>query len=450
MGNKSNTPTDHSVTSSSPPPPHPPSSPRTTTSTAILNAPNTTVMPTTPTPETTFVSYPTDDTLITTTAATATAIESTSKPTFHSVATTLINKEENSSKPAVKSAAKQWYKWSKSEKLKLEKGKVLWYMNPTVPNTNTDIVPTETITTTVTTPTIKIPESNTKDTSDDTNISVLPSYQLRSTTTHNPPDIDRAPSFQRELTNTDVSNFKYYHPDERSKQSGGIHTKATMYRMNTILKQTPLPTQSSSLIGTNPGDITTTSTKPIEDPSTIRTYVSRGLQTDLEVQPMNSSSSQMRYYEKQQSHIVPLSALSDYTSNNTGLYHLTPQSTNYESTLPPIREPSQDNADQFQSSSVHSNPSVQTSILKKSSTVLSQETTNPLSEQTHDQVVEELRKRNKDFKDGTYRVKKVHLLEKSDLQPPPPPPPLLKVTFNLPPTKASQSITRSEKLFSSS
>ncbi len=31
----------------------------------------------------------------------------------------------------------------------------------------------------------------------------------------------------------------------------GKHTKATMYRMNTRLKQTPLPTQLSSLTTTN-------------------------------------------------------------------------------------------------------------------------------------------------------------------------------------------------------
>jgi hypothetical protein len=61
-----------------------------------------------------------------------------------------------------------------------------------------------------------------------------------------------------------------------------------------------------------------------------------------------------------------------------------------------------------------------------------------------------LRKRNKDTKDGIYRVKKVHLLEKSD----PNEHASAAVSFNLPPppssarTKASQSIFRSEKLFS--
>ena len=87
-----------------------------------------------------------------------------------------------------------------------------------------------------------------------------------------------------------------------------------------------------------------------------------------------------------------------------------------------------------------------TSILKNSSTVLtSQDGSNPLSERTHDQIVEELRQRNKNSKDGTYRIRKVHLLEKNDPNQPPP-----TVSFNLGqrPNRASQSISRSERLFS--
>lgn len=80
--------------------------------------------------------------------------------------------------------------------------------------------------------------------------------------------------------------------------------------------------------------------------------------------------------------------------------------------------------------------------MKKTSTGLSRDASNPFSEQTHEQIVEELRKRN--LQDGTYRVKKVHLLEKND-----PPRQPSTVTFRLPTSKASQSIHRSEKLFSS-
>ncbi len=86
------------------------------------------------------------------------------------------------------------------------------------------------------------------------------------------------------------------------------------------------------------------------------------------------------------------------------------------------------------------------SILKNSSTVLSQDLSNPISEQTHNKVLEELRKRNKNTKDGVYRVKKVHVIEKTDPEPHP-----SAVSFSRPPrppsSKASQSILRSEKLF---
>lgn len=87
------------------------------------------------------------------------------------------------------------------------------------------------------------------------------------------------------------------------------------------------------------------------------------------------------------------------------------------------------------------------SILKNSSTVLtSQDRSNPLSERTHDRALEELRQQNKDSKDGLFRIKKVHLLEKNDPKHPPP-----AVPFSVPPQrkKASQSISRSERLFSS-
>jgi hypothetical protein len=118
--------------------------------------------------------------------------------------------------------------------------------------------------------------------------------------------------------------------------------------------------------------------------------------------------------------------------------------------LPPIEKTPVWINDQPRPSPVQPAPSYRpppTSILKKPSTGLPQDVSNPLSEQTHDQVLEELRKRDKNVKDGTYRVKKVHLLEKGDLNEP-----SSTVSFNLPPTtprtKASQSILRSEKLFS--
>jgi len=79
----------------------------------------------------------------------------------------------------------------------------------------------------------------------------------------------------------------------------GKHTKATMYRMNTRLKQTPLPNQLSSLATTNSYN----GTNLTHDNSYLPTFVSRGPQTNLETQPINSSSTQIRYYEKQQSQV---------------------------------------------------------------------------------------------------------------------------------------------------
>jgi hypothetical protein len=60
-----------------------------------------------------------------------------------------------------------------------------------------------------------------------------------------------------------------------------------MYKMNTRLKKTPLPNQALS-DPTNLPNVT-------GDTSSLPTFVSRGLQTDLEP----PSSTQTRYYEKQ-------------------------------------------------------------------------------------------------------------------------------------------------------
>ncbi len=66
--------------------------------------------------------------------------------------------------------------------------------------------------------------------------------------------------------------------------------------MDTHSKQTPLPNGPSRNI-TNPANYV------IGDNSRPPTFVSRSLQTDFEVHPMNSSSTPVRYYEKQQSQV---------------------------------------------------------------------------------------------------------------------------------------------------
>ncbi|CAF2473024.1 unnamed protein product [Rotaria sp. Silwood2] len=371
------------------------------------------------------------------TSATPVSTESNSKSSFFSIAKSLTSNAENP-KSAASSAYTQWYKWSKYEQQQRDKGKAAWYLSPQVTSTDTSSV-----TTTALTMTTAKTSNDQKEIYDASNITVMPSFQLRSTAIYSPPHGDRVLSGRNELINTDVSNFKYYIPDNRTKQTVGQHTRATMYKMNTRLKQTPLPTPSSSSTTTNPSSSNNTT----EDNSTVPTFVSIGLQTDLEAQPINSSSSQMLYYERQKPQVVPVSVLSNYNSSNNGFYHLSLNDTVSQPVFPPTEtKPSvQLNDQQYpsvnQSLPYYPPPPPPTSILKKPSTVLSQEKYNPLSIQTHDEVLEELRKRNNNTKNGMYRVKKVHILEKDDRENQP-----LTVPYSLPSSKASQSILRSEKL----
>ena len=72
-----------------------------------------------------------------------------------------------------------------------------------------------------------------------------------------------------------------------------------MYKMNTRLRQIPLPTQPSSLTNANSNsnnDVT-------GDNSTFLTYVSRDLRTDLGPKSINPFSSQMNYYHGQNSQV---------------------------------------------------------------------------------------------------------------------------------------------------
>lgn len=101
-------------------------------------------------------------------------------------------------------------------------------MNSSATRKDEDVTPIEqattsaattTTTTPTTTPVVEVNESEKKEESNNENdITVAPTYRLRTTTVHSPPGIDRIPSPRRELTYTDVSNFKYYRPDERSPQ----------------------------------------------------------------------------------------------------------------------------------------------------------------------------------------------------------------------------------------
>lgn len=153
---------------------------------------------------------------------------------------------------------------------------------------------------------------------------------------------------------------------------------------------------------------------------------------------------------------MPVSALDRFNSSNQGFYHISSDNPPNQPVLPPIEKtpvwnyhhhPSMSDPSSFLP---HQSQPMPPSILKNSSTAFSQDMSNPLSHQTHDRILEELRRHQFDDNDGTYRIKKVHVLEKNDpaYQPP-------TVRFNLPPStrspysKASQSIWRSERLLSS-
>jgi len=63
-----------------------------------------------------------------------------------------------------------------------------------------------------------------KETSDRSNIVAIPTFQLRSTAVYSPPHGDRVLSGRRELTDTDISNFKYYLPANRSQSQQTVRS----------------------------------------------------------------------------------------------------------------------------------------------------------------------------------------------------------------------------------
>lgn len=77
------------------------------------------------------------------------------------------------------------------------------------------------------------------------------------------------------------------------------HKKATMYKMNTHRRYIPLPTQPDSLITPASGDVNNIA----NDDSTSSKFTSRGLQTDPLLPPLNLSSTQTAFNEKQQSQV---------------------------------------------------------------------------------------------------------------------------------------------------
>jgi hypothetical protein len=92
-------------------------------------------------------------------------------------------------------------------------------MKPPVTSTDTP----STVATTLTMTTAKI-NNDQKETSDLSNIVAIPSFQLRSTAVYSPPHGDRVLSGRHESTDTDISNFKYYLPANRSQSQQTVRT----------------------------------------------------------------------------------------------------------------------------------------------------------------------------------------------------------------------------------
>ena len=129
--------------------------------------------------------------------------------------------ENKATKLNVSPQLKRWYNWSKFEQQKREKGRLLWYMNSSITTCDTS----DTITTTTTTSTTAIPTplmtrtkiNSKQNDASETKVVAVPSYQLRSTAVYSPPHGDRILSGRNELISTDISNFKYYLPDNQPK-----------------------------------------------------------------------------------------------------------------------------------------------------------------------------------------------------------------------------------------
>ncbi|CAF2752152.1 unnamed protein product [Rotaria sp. Silwood2] len=246
-------------------------------------------------------------------------------------------------------------------------------------------------------------------------IVALPSFALRTTAVCKPSQDDRILLERTQSTHSNISIFKFYLDQKETKSSIGNHTKATMFKMDTRLKQTPFPSPSLSFFTKNFNDgtheINTTSTNA-------PTFQSLGLQNDFEIERLNQLAAKVHSNEQQQRKILHTSSFSDLISNSNNSLQFTSSAI--------IDQP---NYSWMDSIRVQNNSQPLASILKKPS---SQILNNPNSTEKYSKVLQEFRK-------------KADLLEKNDLENF-----QSTLSFNvLPPTaKPGQSIFRSENLFS--
>ncbi|CAF0866356.1 unnamed protein product [Rotaria sordida] len=152
-------------------------------------------------------------------------------------------------------------------------------------------------------------------------IVALPSFALRTTAVCKPSQDDRILSERIQSTHSNISIFKFYLDQKETKPSIGNHTKATMFKMDTRLKQTPFPSPSLSFFTKNFND----GTPEIDTDSTIKpTFQSLGLQNDFEIERINQSPTKIHSDEKQQQRkILHSSSFSDLNSNSNNSFQFT-------------------------------------------------------------------------------------------------------------------------------
>ncbi|CAF1500639.1 unnamed protein product, partial [Rotaria sp. Silwood1] len=242
-------------------------------------------------------------------------------------------------------------------------------------------------------------------------IVALPSSALRTTAVCKPSLDERILSERIQSTHSNISIFKFYLDQKETKSSIGHHTKATMFNMDTRLKQTPFPSPSLSFFTKNFND----GTPEMDTDSTITpTFQSLGLQNDLEIERFNQSA-KVHSDEKQQQRKIP------HTSSFSDLYSNSNNSLQFTSSII-IDQPSYS---LMENRSIQNNRQALTSIYKKPS---SQLLYNPYSTVKYNQIFQEYQKPDLE----NYRS---------------------PVLFDILPTtttttKPSQSILRNEKLFS--
>ncbi|CAF1084205.1 unnamed protein product [Adineta steineri] len=153
----------------------------------------------------------------------------------------------------------------------------------------------------VTSPSSSSSRTNTNDISKETSailkIIPVPSFSLRSTAVCSFSIDEHLLSERTQSIHKDISIFKYYLTQKEIKRTLGNHTNATMFQMNTQLKQTPLPNPSLSFLHKNFND----GIHETDDNSSVTaTFSSLGLQNDLEIETVDPSTTELHSNEKQQ------------------------------------------------------------------------------------------------------------------------------------------------------